>query len=430
MEILVVEDSATLRQSMKKLIEKIGHKTLFANSGEEALQMVGICNFDLVIMDVEMPGLDGFETTSLMREALDGRWVPIIFATSHTSDESVLAGIEAGGDDYLIKPLSRCLLEAKIKAMHRIAEMQNQLTRLNTELAAFSQYDDLTQLLNRHTFIEKASQSMKEARRHTKPCALLMLDVDFFKQYNDSYGHVSGDECLRQVAGAIQQAAKREIDIVGRYGGEEFIIMLPQTDRDGALLVAQNIISYLEQLAIAHNDSAVSDYVTISIGIEITKPTLQSTLDNLILTADKNLYLAKEQGRNRVIATNQVPRTILIADDNGEHLNLLTEFLQPLGNIITSDNQHESIELAKDIMPDLMLLNIDQPQINGKTVKSTLEQHLRTSHIPVLFISEVTRPDLGNAEGQPDDDAANQYINPSKESGSLLCKRVASLLEQ
>ena len=414
MKILVVEDSATLRLSMKKLIEAIGHTTLFAHSGEEALQMVGIYDFDLVIMDVEMPGLNGFETTSLMREALDGRWVPIIYATSHTSDESVLAGINAGGDDYLIKPLSRSLLEAKIKAMHRIAEMQKQLTQLNTELAALSQYDGLTQLLNRHTFIQKASQSLMEARRHAKACALMMLDVDFFKQYNDSYGHVSGDECLQQVANAIRQTAKREIDIIGRYGGEEFIVMLPQTDLDGANVVANRIIHNVEALAIPHKASRVSDYVTISIGIDIAESTAQSSLDILILNADKNLYLAKEQGRNRVVAANQSTKTILIVDGNEQHLNLLTEILQPLGNIVTTDSQRESIELAKGIMPNLILLNIERSQLGDRDVKA-IGQHY--PQIPLLFIS---------AEASSAD--TEQCFNMSKHSAEALRERVVGLL--
>lgn len=417
MKILIVEDSATVRHSMKRLVEEIGHSTLFAHSGEEALQMVGVCDFDLVLMDVEMPGLNGFETTSLMREALDGRWVPIIFVTGRAGDKNVLAGINAGGDDYLIKPLSRGLLEAKLKAMHRIAEMQHQLGRLNAELAILSQYDGLTQLLNRHTFIDKATQSLIESRRHTEPCALLMLDVDFFKQYNDSYGHVSGDECLQQVAKAIEKTAKRESDIVGRYGGEEFVVMLPQTDRDSAVWVAERIIRAVESLNIVHDTSKVSDFITISIGIDTTESQVQSTLDTLILTADKNLYVAKKQGRNCLAVSDQGHRTILIVDSDESQLNVLTDILQPLGNIVTSDNQRESIELAKDIKPDIILLNSQCPEIGGEQLEATLKQHVRTARTPVLFIaSNVTETD--------------KFIDLSQHSADVIRERVVSLLEK
>ena len=416
MKILIVEDSATLRYSMKRLIEEIGHNTLFAHSGEEALQMVGVNDFDMVIMDVEMPGLNGFETTSLMREALDGRWVPIIFATSYASEARVLEGIEAGGDDYLVKPLTRVLLEAKIKAMHRISAMHLQLTRLNAELAGLSQRDGLTQLLNRNTFLEKAAQSIIEGRRHIKPCALMMLDVDFFKQYNDRYGHVSGDECLWEIARTLQNTVIRESDLVGRYGGEEFIIMLPQTDQQGAILVAEKIIRAVEGLAIVHSGSTVADVVTISVGIDITVLGNQDSLETLILAADKNLYLAKEQGRNRLMVTEEVHRTFLIAGSDASQLNMLTEMLQPLGNIITADNQSECLELAKDILPDVIILDGDSQGMDCRLIDKRLKQAVRTARTSVLLVS--SNPDVSKTA-----DAV------SARCGDSLRERVLALME-
>ena len=420
MNILIVEDSATLRLGMKKLIEEIGYSPIFAESGEEALQFVGVKTFDLVIMDVEMPGLNGFETTSLMREALGDRWVPIIFATSHTSDESVLQGIEAGGDDYLIKPISKQLLKAKIKAMHRIAEMQQQLHRLNSELAELSERDGLTQLLNRRTFTEKASQSLSEARRHAKSSALLMLDVDFFKYYNDSYGHVSGDDCLQRVAKCFQAVAQRGSDLVGRYGGEEFIILLPETDAEGAILVADRIQQALRDEAIEHRSSTVSEHVTLSIGIGIASPGNDNSLDTVILAADKNLYRAKEQGRNQVVASAPSNhKTILIADSDQQNLATLTTILQPLGNIITAENKLECVELAKDIKPDIILLDSDRELVAAEEVDTILKQHVRTARTPVLFFSR----------DQKRLQAHDNYIDASNLCSEALVEQVSTLLD-
>ncbi len=387
MKILVVEDSATLRASMGKLIQEIGHTPLFAKSGEEALQLLGDSEFDLVIMDIELPGLDGFETTTILREALGEHWVPIIFATSHASDENVLAAIKAGGDDYLVKPVSRNLLEAKLIALHRIAEMQNQLNQLNSRLEMLSQKDSLTQLLNRRTFSEKAEQSLVETKRHGKSSSLMMLDVDYFKPYNDYYGHMAGDECLKEIAHCIKQAVLREGDLIGRYGGEEFIILLPDTDEAGANIVANKLVGAIQHAQIPHQKSPISDYITISIGIEHSKPMQRLPLDELIKNADSHLYQAKEFGRNQIVAPISSNKTILLADCNEAALLQLTRTLQTLGNIITTDNKTECIELAKDISPDLIILNHESKKVAAQEISDTLQEFVRTARIPIILFS-------------------------------------------
>lgn len=418
MNILIVEDSPTLRLGMKRLIEEIGHTPLFAESGEQALQYIGVKTFELVIMDVEMPGLNGFETTSLMREALGERWVPIIFATSHTSDESVLEGIEAGGDDYLIKPISRQLLEAKIKAMHRIAEMQQQLHRLNKKLAELSQRDGLTQLLNRRAFTERASQSIIQARRHARPSALLMLDVDFFKQYNDTYGHITGDECLQKMAQIFQSVMQREGDLIGRYGGEEFIILLSETDTDGAILMAERIREALAVQQIEHRSSTANKYVTLSIGIGIAAASNNDSLETTILSADKNLYKAKELGRNQIVATSESNhKTILIADKDQNNLARLTNILQPLGNIITAENKIECIEVAKNVKPDIIII-YDRELTAAEEIDLVLKQHVRTARTPVLFLS--------HGATQPNDN--KNHMDTTNLCSKSLIERVTTLL--
>lgn len=388
MKILVVEDSATLRASMKRMVEELGHTPLFAQSGVEALQVIGSTDFDLVIMDVEMPGLDGFETTSLMREALGERWIPIIYSTSHDSDDKVMAGIEAGGDDYLVKPISKNLLNAKLTSMQRIAEMHQQMAKLNDELAALSQYDGLTRLLNRRAFVEKAEQCLNDVRRFSKNCAMLMMDVDFFKQYNDHYGHLQGDECLKRIAQVLQESVSRNSDLVGRYGGEEFVVLLPDTEFAGARLVAERIIAGIDACNIPHEHSTVASHVTLSIGIDLVGPGNRCSLDALFAAADKNLYLAKENGRHQVYTRSQSHKTLLIADENEQTLTNLTTLLQPLGNIITTESGTECLDLAKEINPDVIIVGrgINTQLESAKDLQQLLANHVRTARIPLYFI--------------------------------------------
>lgn len=391
MKILIVEDSATLRKTMETLLLGMGHVPLCASSGVEALQMVGSTGFDLVIMDVEMPGLDGFETTSLMREALGERWIPIIYFTSHDSDEKVLAGIEAGGDDYLVKPVSHNLLKAKLMSMQRIAEMHQKMIRLNNELSSLSQFDGLTGLLNRRAFGEKAEQCLHDMRRLGRPCTMLLLDVDFFKHFNDHYGHLKGDECLKAIALTLKKIANRESDLVGRYGGEEFVLLLPNTDPAGAVLVAEKVLESIDELDIPHERSAVADHVTVSIGVDLATPDERCSLEALISKADKNLYLAKNSGRHQLCSGNLGHKTLLIVGESDKNLSALTELLQPLGNIITAESFKECLELAKEINPDIVIASgIEQDSEQANSLSADLTDHVRTARIPIFYINEIS----------------------------------------
>jgi diguanylate cyclase (GGDEF)-like protein len=357
MKILLVEDSATLRFAMRNYIIDAGHEPLLARSGEEALQLLENTPVDMIIMDVEMPGLNGFETTRLIREWLAGHWIPIIFVTGLNEDENYREGIEAGGDDYLIKPVSFMIIKAKIRAMERIAEMRDQLNQLNAELEALSQLDSLTQIYNRRTFNELAQQQWALAKRHQQPISALMIDVDHFKLFNDHYGHPAGDACLKKVTHAIKSCLHRSSDILGRYGGEEFIVLLPETDAKGAMRVAQAISEAMENIQIRHDVSPSSTYVTASIGGATCLRTTGHDLEELIKNADRALYKAKRAGRNRSwideVATH---KTLLLADTDQELLRHFSAHLQPHFNLLTAESHKECLELAVDLHPDLILL--------------------------------------------------------------------------
>ncbi|WP_049629967.1 diguanylate cyclase [Cellvibrio sp. pealriver] len=395
MKILLVEDSATLRYAMRNYIIDAGHEPLLARSGEEALQLLENTPVDMIIMDVEMPGLNGFETTRLIREWLAGHWIPIIFVTGLNEDEDYREGIEAGGDDYLIKPVSFMIIKAKIRAMERIAEMRDQLNQLNAELEALSQLDSLTQIYNRRTFNELAQQQWTQAKRHQQSISALMIDVDHFKLFNDHYGHPAGDACLKKVTQAIKSCLHRSTDILGRYGGEEFIVLLPETDAKGAMRVAQSISEALETLELRHDVSPTSQFVTASIGGATCLRTTGHDLEELIKNADRALYKAKRAGRNRSwvdeVATH---KTLLLADNNPDLLSYFSNHLQTHFNLLVADTQRECLELAVDLHPDLILLGTGIANTEaGAELCKILARTPKTASITLSLVSESTRVD-------------------------------------
>jgi diguanylate cyclase (GGDEF)-like protein len=389
MKILLVEDSATLRHAMRSYIVEAGHTPIMARSGEEALQMLENQPVDMIIMDVEMPGLNGFETTRLIREWLAGHWIPIIFVTGLADDENYREGIEAGGDDYLIKPVSMMIIKAKIRAMERIAEMRDQLNRLNNELEALSQLDSLTQIYNRRSFNELALQQWALAKRHQQPISALMIDVDHFKLYNDHYGHPAGDVCLKKVTQAIKSCLHRNADLLGRYGGEEFVVVLPETDIQGAYCVAQAINKAICELMIPHTTSLTGTHITASIGGATCLRTTCHSLDELIKYADRALYKAKRSGRNRSLVDEVAThKTILIADKDPKSIQHFSDLLNQHFNILTSESGKECFELTLDLSPDLILMSEDIMLMDNQLLCQELARNGKTNNIPVTIFSE------------------------------------------
>ncbi len=388
MKILVVEDSPTLRQTMCAYIKNAGHEPVVAASGEEALQLVENTTVDLVFMDVEMPGLNGFETTKLMRESLGKHWVPIVFVTGMADAASFEEGIEAGGDDYLIKPIHPVVIKAKILALERIAGMRDELRRLNKELEALSRLDGLTQINNRRYFEEQAEKQWKILTRSQDPVAILMMDVDHFKKYNDGYGHIAGDRCLQTVAATLKASLHRPADIIARYGGEEFVALLPQTDLQGANTVAETMRRAVAKLAIPHKDSDVAGVVTLSIGCAATQSVRGVSLKEIIKQADRNLYQAKHDGRNSVRSSEMSPhKTVLIVDDNSNTLSMITDTLRKSCNILTTHSGEECIEIAHNIHPDLILLDMGRSDMDGMRLYQALKTSIHTTSIPVILIT-------------------------------------------
>lgn len=389
MKILLVEDSATLRYAMRNYIIEAGHTPLIAQSGEEALQMLETTPVDMIIMDVEMPGLNGFETTRLIREWLGGHWIPIIFVTGRNEDESYREGIEAGGDDYLIKPVSAMIIKAKIRAMERITEMRDQLNQLNAELEALSQLDSLTQTYNRRTFNEMAQQQWLLAARQQNAISVLMIDVDHFKLYNDHYGHPAGDTCLKKITQAIRSSLNRPFDLLGRYGGEEFIVLLPETDSQGAMRVAESINAELEKMALRHEVSPSYHQVTVSIGGASCAHTISYSLEDLIKRADRALYKAKHSGRNRSLVDDiAIHKTILVVEQDSIETKTLIQILTPQYNILYTETAEEALDICLDIHPDVIIMDASIADENDERLCRQLSRNPKTNIIPIVLISD------------------------------------------
>lgn len=280
------------------LISALGHEVVEASSGQDAIDICKNEKVDLVLMDVSMPGMSGFEATKKIREDSDS-WFPIIFQSANTDPKFFSEGIQSGGDIYLFKPIVPEVLESMIHAMERIVNIQDELhgTKVKMELLAFQ--DGLTGLVNRRGFDKALDIEFNLAKKNKSPLTVIMVDVDQFKPFNDNNGHQEGDDCLKAVAKVLQEAACRPSDIVTRYGGEEFALILPNTNSTHAEIVAGRISNGFKELAYPHAHSTVKDYVTVSGGIAQLNDELDAKA--LIKEADEILYLAKEVGRNQII---------------------------------------------------------------------------------------------------------------------------------
>jgi two-component system chemotaxis response regulator CheY len=306
--VLVADDETTTRLVVKAVVQKLGHECLVASDGDRAWTLLQESPIDMLITDWMMPGVDGPELCRRIRDRSADTYTYIVLATVLSERHDILAGMEAGADDYLIKPLdpfdvqTRLVAAERVAALHRqLGDARTELQRLNRELAEQARTDHLTQLGNRLRLREDLQRLQARAERHGRSYCVALCDLDHFKIYNDTYGHPQGDVALQQVA-AILAADLRAGDAAYRYGGEEFVVLFDGDDLPSAVETTERLRAAVEALAIAHRGNNPPGVLTISAGVAGYTPQSSDDSNGIIERADRALYTAKQHGRNRIAA--------------------------------------------------------------------------------------------------------------------------------
>jgi diguanylate cyclase (GGDEF)-like protein len=323
--ILVADDDKTIRVLLRKAMEQEGYRVVEVNDGKQCLDAYQTIKPDIVLLDALMPVMDGFtcckqllkiarnnlisalatfDTNSALGNTVISKlWerTPILMITCLDDEDSVNRAFEVGATDYITKPIHWAVLRQRLRRLLQQAQVYKQLEAANQALQQLANVDGLTGLANRRRFDDYLNTQWINLAQQKLPLSLMLCDIDFFKFYNDKYGHPAGDICLQQVGSILSDKAQKNQDLVARYGGEEFAIVMPNTHGAGAVHVAKTMQTGVRDLKIVHDGSAVSPYVTLSMGVATIIPTWETSPADLIVAADKALYQAKAEGRDRVI---------------------------------------------------------------------------------------------------------------------------------
>ncbi|MBG1266157.1 response regulator [Nostoc sp. WHI] len=326
--ILVVDDDKAFRVLLRKAMEQEGYRVVEVADGKQCIDAYETIKPDIVLLDAVMPVMDGFTCckhllqiarnnlisalatfdadSAIGNTVISKIWerTPILMITCLDDEESVDRAFEAGATDYITKPIHWPVLRQRLRRLLQQAQVYKQLEAANQALEQLAYVDGLTELANRRRFDDYLYTQWIHLAQEGSSLSLILCDIDFFKFYNDKYGHPAGDVCLQKVGAVLNFKAQKHHDLVARYGGEEFAVILPYTHASGAVHVAAMIQAAVKDLQIVHDGSAVSQYVTISMGIATVVPTWESSPSDLIVLADKALYQAKTGGRDRFISSS------------------------------------------------------------------------------------------------------------------------------
>ena len=304
MKVLIVEDEAVSRRFLEATTAKLGYEVVVTDGGEAALAALAADDCPrLVVLDWVMPGIDGLEVCRRIRARDDGGYFYLILLTARDRTEDVVAGMEAGADDYIRKPCIPAELGARLRAGERIIKLQQDLLSAQAALSERASHDSLTGLWNSGAICEVLERELARAEREGRPLAVIMADIDHFKRVNDTYGHPAGDVALCEIARRLK-AGVRQYDSVGRFGGEEFLIIIPGCDEERAAVRAEELRRSIGEREIEVPGASVK--ITMSLGVAACDECMIVVGAALVKSADEALYRAKRAGRNRVVSASAV----------------------------------------------------------------------------------------------------------------------------
>lgn len=295
--ILIIDDSPSSIRLVSHFVRDMAH-VHFATDGESGVRMARDLLPDLILLDMEMPGLDGLETCRLIKACKELHDVPVIFVTAHDGADHEVACLSAGAQDFIAKPLAEPVVRARVRT-HLTFKHQRDL------LQQQAMRDGLTGIYNRRAFDERLALEFRRHRRNPASLGLAILDIDYFKAFNDLYGHQAGDACLCQVAHTVEACARRPGEMAARYGGEEFVVILPNSGVSEAVQFAEYVLEQVRALRLPH-EAAQAGIVTVSIGVAAVRPSGEDSTERFLASADAALYRAKTAGRNRVCVAEEV----------------------------------------------------------------------------------------------------------------------------
>ena len=407
---------------LERTLSRAGYEVRTAHSGEEAEQVSEAFQPGVILLDMVMPGRDGMATCRALKNNPRTRSIPVIFVTTESPTHRIEDAFAAGGADYVTKPyhideiLARVSVQLKLRQAERDLiektmfneNLARELQKTNEQLAQQARLDPLTALLNRRAWEEAAEREFKIARRNKRSLAILMIDVDYFKMFNDSQGHPAGDDCLRKVAQLLKDVC-RTSDLIGRYGGEEFVVLTPDADVKGAINLAERVRVGISKKGVPHPSSPISTWVTVSVGVSVRA---ECSLPQSLHDADRALYGAKRNGRNciwisentqrqldipvrenRQIATpppadvNRNQHALLIAVADHDRRRSLSHLAQDMGyRVREALDGPTALAEIQSTMPDVAVLDADLPKLNGLECTKTLRGEFTTKDVPIILI--------------------------------------------
>jgi len=388
--ILIIDDDTSTLLELASILRS-DYKIYTMKDGESALEKVGEIKPDLILLDIIMPEMSGFDVLKKLKESELTKYIPVIFITVETDREIEIKGLSEGAVDYVHKPLNKSLVKLRIN--HQI-QLLNQFRKIEH----LSMSDHLTGLPNRRSFEMKIAEEWDRASRDQTPLSVIMVDIDHFNKYNEKYGHQQGDTALEMISKLFLGVLKRPGDFAARWGGEEFIILLPNTITQGAYDVAETVRQHVEDMIIPAYNGAVTR-LTVSAGVNTRAPGQGSTIEKFISWTDMALYTAKNRGRNRV-SVFEMPseiekeelseakqNIIFIVDDNETNLTVAEDSLAKYYKVIALPSAAKMFEALTKFTPDLILLDVEMPEMNGFEAMKLLKDDEKYADIPIIFLT-------------------------------------------